>query len=32
MRVYDNQRDITWADGDSCPYGFEQTPEGFIRH
>jgi DNA modification methylase len=32
MRVYDNQRDITWADGESCPYGFEQTPEGFIRH
>lgn len=32
MRVYDNERDIHWADGESCPYGFEQTPEGFIRH
>jgi DNA modification methylase len=32
MRVYDNERDIQWADGESCPYGFEQTPEGFIRH
>lgn len=32
MRVYDNERDIRWADGESCPYGFEQTPEGFIRH
>ncbi|MGO9294587.1 MAG: DNA-methyltransferase [Streptosporangiaceae bacterium] len=32
MRMYDNQRNIRWADGESCPYGFEQTPEGFIRH
>jgi DNA modification methylase len=32
MRLYDNLRDIAWADGESCPYGFEQTPEGFIRH
>jgi DNA modification methylase len=32
MRVYDNVRDVTWADGERCPYGFEQTPEGFIRH
>ena len=32
MRVYENQRNIKWADGESCPYGFEQTPEGFIRH
>lgn len=32
MRVYDNVRDVEWADGESCPYGFEQTPEGFIRH
>ena len=32
MRVYENQRNIRWADGESCPYGFEQTPEGFIRH
>lgn len=32
MRVYDNHRDVEWADGESCPYGLEQTPEGFIRH
>jgi DNA modification methylase len=32
MRVYDNVRNVRWADGESCPYGFEQTPEGFIRH
>lgn len=32
MRVYDNVRNIQWADGEICPYGFEQTPEGFIRH
>jgi DNA modification methylase len=32
MRVYDNERSIRWADGERCSYGFEQTPEGFIRH
>lgn len=32
MRVYDNERNVLWADGEYCPYGFEQTPEGFIRH
>lgn len=32
MRVYENVRDVDWADGERCPYGFEQTPEGFIRH
>jgi DNA modification methylase len=32
MRLYENQRDVHWADGEKCPYGFEQTPEGFIRH
>jgi DNA modification methylase len=32
MRLYDTLRDIKWADGEQCPYGFEQTPEGFIRH
>ena len=32
MRVYENERNVRWADGESCPYGFEQTPEGFIRH
>jgi DNA modification methylase len=32
MRLYDGLRNIAWADGERCPYGFEQTPEGFIRH
>lgn len=32
MRLYANDRDVIWADGERCPYGFEQTPEGFIRH
>lgn len=32
MRLYENVRDVEWADGEQCPYGFEQTPEGFIRH
>ena len=32
MCLYDNHRDVLWADGERCPYGFEQTPEGFIRH
>lgn len=32
MRTYENERNIHWADGDFCPYGFEQTPEAFIRH
>lgn len=32
MRLYDDPRVVHWADGEHCPYGFEQTPEGFIRH
>ncbi len=32
MRVYDDTFTTTWADGELCPYGHEQTPEGFIRH
>jgi DNA modification methylase len=32
MRIYDNPRVLRWADGEHCSYGFEQTPEGFIRH
>lgn len=32
MRVYDNTRPVMWADDEHCAYGFEQTPEGFIRH
>lgn len=32
MRVYDDTVSTTWADGEVCPYGHEQTPEGFVRH
>lgn len=32
MRIYENTRWVKWADGEHCAYGFEQTPEGFIRH
>ncbi len=32
MRLYDDPRVVQWADGEHCSYGFEQTPEGFIRH
>ena len=32
MRMYKDMESDTWADGEICPYGMEQTPEGFIRH
>ena len=32
MRVYEDMATTRWADGETCPYGLEQTPEGFIRH
>lgn len=32
MRLYEDMKADTWADGETCPYGMEQTPEGFIRH
>jgi DNA modification methylase len=32
MRIYENTRPVKWADGAHCVYGFEQTPESFIRH
>lgn len=32
MRVYDGMRSTEWADGEICPFGLEQTPEGFVRH
>ncbi len=31
-RIYETSLDIAWADGEVCPFGHEQTPEGFIRH
>lgn len=32
MRLYDTHRAVDWMDGEKCPFGHEQTPEGFIRH
>lgn len=32
MRVYEDMTPTAWADGEVCPFGLEQTPEGFIRH
>ena len=32
MRIYDDMVSEHWADGEICPFGMEQTPEGFIRH
>jgi DNA modification methylase len=32
MRLYEDPRVVHWADGEHCSYGYEQTPEQFIRH
>lgn len=32
LRIYKTPRFNKWADGEFCPYGHEQTPEGFLRH
>lgn len=32
MRLYKDMVADSWADGEICPYGMEQTPEGFVRH
>lgn len=32
LRMYDDSTLVTWADGETCAYGHEQTPEAFIRH
>lgn len=32
LRIYKDPHFATWADGEVCPYGHEQTPEGFLRH
>jgi hypothetical protein len=32
LRLYDEPQYVTWADGECCPLGHEQTPEGFVRH
>src|SRR5262249_9427303 len=32
LRIYNESHFTKWADGQYCPYGHEQTPEGFLRH
>lgn len=32
LRIYNTSLFVKWADGENCPYGHEQTPEGFVRH
>jgi len=32
LRIYKEAHFVKWADGEECPYGHEQTPEGFVRH
>jgi DNA modification methylase len=32
LRLYNDAFLVNWADGESCPFGNEQTPEAFIRH
>lgn len=32
MRIYKGSMAVRWADGEVCPFGHEQTPEGFLRH
>ena len=32
LRIYKEPSFVQWADGEECPYGHEQTPEGFLRH
>ena len=31
-RLYDDSSPVQWADGERCPFGLEQTPEGYARH
>jgi DNA modification methylase len=31
-RIYDHSVNVEWGDREVCPYGHEQTPEGYIRH
>ena len=32
LRIYKEPHFTRWPDGEYCPYGHEQTPEGFLRH
>ncbi len=31
-RLYNDSFNVAWADGETCPFGNEQTPEAFVRH
>lgn len=31
-RTYSDSHPVTWADGEFCAYGHEQTPDAFVRH
>jgi DNA modification methylase len=31
-RLYEQHEPVIWADGETCAFGHEQTPEGFLRH
>lgn len=31
-RLYDDAFVVSWADGERCAFGNEQTPEAFVRH
>jgi DNA modification methylase len=32
QRRYPDEHDVAWLDGETCAYGREKTPEGYIRH
>lgn len=32
MRTYSDSHPVTWADGELCAYGHEQTADAFVRH
>jgi DNA modification methylase len=32
LRIYKDSFFADWADGVTCPFGHEQTPESFVRH
>jgi DNA modification methylase len=32
LRMYEDSTLVKWADGETCAYGHEQTPDGFVRH
>lgn len=32
LRLYKDSFFAQWSDGETCPFGHEQTPEAFIRH